>query len=83
MTIFLLSSLLLMPDLRSTNEPESPPPIQWVSKMTTAVHVHWGKDSQDDGLVNKYVNAVVTSPFARPPRNYLSICAIVRNEEVR
>jgi hypothetical protein len=79
MTIILLATMLLMPDMRTKT---NPPPIQWVSKMTTAVHVHWGKEHQDDELVKRYVTAVVTSPFAKPPRNYLSICAIVRNEEV-
>lgn len=81
MTIILLSTMLMMPDMRSSRK--NPPPIQWVSKMTTAVHVHWGKEHQDEELVKRYVTAVVTSPFAKPPRNYLSICAIVRNEEVR
>lgn len=79
-TIFLLSSMLMLPDIRPARTAQ--PPIQWVSKMTTSVHVHWGKEHADEELVKQYVTAVVTSPFAKPPRNYLSICAIVRNEEV-
>ena len=59
--------------------------LELVSKVSTNVHLHMGRssDQEKDNLVRKFVDIIVNSPFAKPPKNYLSMCAIFRNEEVR
>lgn len=58
--------------------------LELVSKVSTNVHLHMGRssDQEKDQLVKKFVDIIVNSPFAKPPKNYLSMCAIFRNEEV-
>lgn len=58
--------------------------LELVSKVSTNVHLHMGRssDQEKDQMVKKFVEVIVNSPFAKPPKNYLSMCAIFRNEEV-
>ncbi|KAI9008520.1 glycosyl transferase family 2-domain-containing protein [Hyaloraphidium curvatum] len=89
--LLLGSSYFLMPAWSGGQPAAADGPLQdtasleLVSKVSTNVHLHMGRSSDQeklkDEMVKKYVDIIVNSPFAKPPKNYLSMCAIFRNEE--
>jgi hypothetical protein len=86
--VILLTSYWMLPGMSGAHDAtdgssQDTGSLELVSKVSTNVHLHMGRssDQEKDLLVKKFVEVIVNSPFAKPPKNYLSMCAIFRNEE--